>query len=216
MAALAAGSRQRTGSSSSRATSSGSGHSPSGAVALADGDDVRDQPGADGLDEERLGHRAERDPGSRLAGARPLEHRPRVVEPVLLHPREVRVAGSRPGQRGVASQTRQGLGRHRVGTHDLLPLRPLGVADPDRDRATLGEAVPDAAEQLDVVALERHPRAAAVAEPTSRECVGEVVGGDRDPGGQPFQGGEQGRSVRLPRGQPAQHAPNPRRRGRTR
>ena len=181
----------------------------------ADGDDVGDQPGTDGLGEERLGHRAQRDPGRRLPGARALQHRTGVVEPVLLHAGEVRVPRSRSGQRGVAGEAGQGLGRHRVGAHDLLPLRPLGVADPDGDRAALGEPVPHAAEQLDVVALEGHPRAAAVAEPTPRERVGEVVGRDRDPGGQPFEGGEQGRAVRLPRGQPAQHAPNPRRRGRT-
>ena len=116
------------------------------------------------------------------------------------------MAGTRPGQRRVAGESLELFGRHRVGAHDALPLRPLAVADADGDRATLGEAVPDPAEQLDVVPLEGHPGAAAMAEPAARQRVGDRAGGHLDAGGQALQGGEQGRSVRLSRGQPAQHA----------
>ena len=67
-------------------------------------------------------------------------------------------------------------GVDRVGRHHGLPLGPLGVADLDRDRAALGLAVPDAAEDGDRVGLELHPGAAAEAEPAPGQRVGDVVG----------------------------------------
>ena len=147
----------------------------------------------------------ERDPGRRLAGAGALQHRARVVEAVLLHADEVGVAGARAGQGRVAGEALELLGAHRVGAHDGLPLGPLAVADPDGERAALGHAVADPAEELDLVALERHPGAAAVAEPAPGELVRDLVGAGADPCGQPFEDGEQGRPVRLTSGQPTQH-----------
>ena len=104
-----------------------------------------------------------RDPGRGLPGAGPLQDRPGVGVAVLLHAGEVGVAGPGPGQRRVAGQRGERGRVDRVGRHDRLPLGPLAVADPDRDRAAEGQAVPHAAEDLDLVLLERHPRAAAVA-----------------------------------------------------
>ena len=52
----------------------------------------------------------------------------------------------------------------------VCPLRPLGVADRDGHRAAQGQAVPHAAEELDLVVLERHAGAAAVAEPAAGEA----------------------------------------------
>ena len=75
------------------------------------------------------------------------------------------MAGPRAGQRGVAGAALELDGVDRVGRHDLLPLRPLAVADAQRDRAALGLAVADAADDLELVLLELHPGAAAVAEP---------------------------------------------------
>ena len=97
--------------------------------------------------------------------------------------------GRRPGRRDI---TVSHFG------HSVLPIRmatgPPSVAP-----------VPDAAEQLDLVPLERHPGAAAVAGAPAGERVGDVVGGDPDAGRQPLQHGDQRRAVRLPCGQPAQH-----------
>ena len=85
----------------------------------------------------------EGDPRGGLPGRGPLEHRAGVGEAVLLHPDEVGVPGPRPGQRGVAGDL---LGRadvtgggervvvDRVRAHDGPPLRPFGVAHPDRHR----------------------------------------------------------------------------------
>ena len=53
--------------------------------------------------------------------------------------------------------------------HSVLPTR-TAIGPP------WVSAVPHAAEELDVVALEGHPGAAAVAEPAAGQLVGEVVG----------------------------------------
>ena len=98
------------------------------------------------------------------------------------------------------------LGVDRVGGHDRRPLRPLGVADLDGDRAALGAAVPHAAGEGDLVLLEGHPGAAAVAEPAAGEGGVEVGGLHLDAGGQPLQHGGELLTVRLTCGQPAQHA----------
>jgi hypothetical protein len=82
--------------------------------------------------------------------------------------------------------------------HSVLP-------DPDRERPALGDPVPDAAEELDLVPLEGHPRAAAVAEPAAGQLVGDVGRGRANAGGEPLEHCHQGRSVGLPGGEPTQH-----------
>ena len=183
----------------------GSGHEAGGRLDAAERDDVGDDPGADGLLEEVGRHPAERDAGRGLAGGRALEDRAGLVEVVLLHADEVGVAGPRTGQRGVAGQRLELDGVDRVGRHDLLPLRPLGVADLDGDRAALGLAVADAAEHADLVLLELHPGAAAVAEPAPGQRVGEVVGRDADVGGQPLEDRHQRGTVGLACCEPSEH-----------
>ena len=107
---------------------------------------------------------------------------------------------------GVAGQRLELDRVDRVGRHHLLPLGPLGVADLDRDRAALGLAVADAADDRDLVLLELHPGAAAVAEAAPGERVGDVGGGHPDVGGQPLEDRDQGGAVGLARGEPTQHA----------
>ena len=121
-----------------------------------------------------------------------------VVEPVLLHPDEIGVAGPRLVQRLLGDAGR--------GRHLLLPLRPLGVVDHDRDRRAEREAVADAAEDLDVVTLEAHPRPAAESQTAPGQLVAQLLDGDRKTRGEPFDHhGERG-AVRLAGGQVAQHA----------
>ena len=62
-----------------------------------------------------------------------------------------------------------------------------------------------AAEELDVVALEAHPRAAAEAEAAAGELGADLVDGDREAGREPLDHDHQGGAVRLPGGQVAQH-----------
>jgi hypothetical protein len=160
---------------------------------------------AERLAQERPGHRAERDAGRRLAGTGAFEDRACVVEVVLLHAGEVGVARTRPRQRGIACLRGEQVGVDGIGGHDRLPLGPFGVADPDGDGSAHGAAVPHAAGQFDLVGLEAHPRAATVTEAAPGEIVGDVGGRDLDTGGQPLEHADDGRAVRLTRGDPAQH-----------
>ena len=180
----------------------------------ADRDDVADHLGADGLPQERRRDGAEGDPGGGLAGAGPLEHRPGVVEAVLLHARQVGVAGPRAGERGVPRLPGEDLGVDRVGGHDRRPLGPLGVADLDRDRSALGAAVPDPAGERDLVLLEGHPGAPAVPEPAAGQGGVQVGGLHLDAGREPLEDGGELLTVRLTCGQPAQHARDSARRAR--
>ena len=168
-------------------------------------DDVGDDADPADLLEEVAGDASERHAGGGLAGRGALEDRAGLVEVVLLHAREVGVAGARAGQRGVAAGLLEVTGVDRVGRHDLLPLRPLGVADVDRHRAALGLPVAHAADDRDLVLLELHPRAPAVAEAPTRQGVGDVVGGDPDMGRQALEDRDQGRAVGLARSEPTQH-----------
>ena len=84
----------------------------------------------------------------------PLQDRPGLVEVVLLHADQVGVPGPRAGSAArcgpAPASSSASTGSAAI---TCLPLGPLGVADPDRDRAAQGRAVPDAAE-------ERRPRPA--------------------------------------------------------
>jgi len=139
------------------------------------------------LAQVRTRHGAQRRPGSRFAGAGALQDRSRVVEAVLLHAGQVGVPWPRARQLFVASQVFQLGGIDRVGRHDLFPLGPLGVLDVHGHRPTLGEPVPDPAQELDVVGLEAHPRASAEAEAPARQLLVDVGRGDRDSGHHAFQ-----------------------------
>ena len=90
------------------------------------------------------------------------------------------MAGTRTGQRGVARAALQQRRVDRVGGHHRLPLRPLAVADADGDRATQGQAVPQAPGELDLVGLEAHPRATAVAEAPPGELGRHLLRAHRD------------------------------------
>ena len=63
----------------------------------------------------------------------------------------------------------------------------------------------DAADQGDLVGLEAHARAAAVAEAAPGQLVGDVGGLDRQPGRQALDDHDQGAAVGLSGGQKAQH-----------
>ena len=150
--------------------------------------------------EQRLGERAGRDAGRGLARARALEHVAGVGEAVLLHAREVGVAG--PGLRAAASRSRPGAGdissAHFPVAHSLLWIT-IATGEPSvRPWRTPPR---NSTSSL----LEAHARAAAVAEPAARQLGRDVVDEDRETGGQALDGDHQGRAVRLARGQEAQH-----------
>ncbi len=166
---------------------------------------MREHLDAEGLAEELAGDGAGRDAGGGLAGAGPLQYRSGVVEFVLEHAGVVGVAGPRPGQRRVARDLSSSAGVDRVRGHHGLPLGPLGVADLDGDRPAERDAVAHARQHGDLVALELHPGAAAVAEAAAGQLVGDVVGGDRQPGDHAFDHGHQSSAVGFTSSSPSQH-----------
>ena len=86
--------------------SPGFGSTPAGVCTVPMRDHVAEHLDAEALLQERLGHRAERDPGGGLARARAFENRTGVGDVVLLHADEVGVAGAGTGERGVAGLLR--------------------------------------------------------------------------------------------------------------
>lgn len=101
----------------------------------------------------------------------------------------------RPGERGVACDVGQLGGVDRVGGHHGLPFGPFGVADLDGDGPAQGAAVAYPGQHGHRVALERHPCAAAVAQPASGQLVGDVGRGDVHAGDHAFDHGHQGAAV---------------------
>src|SRR5581483_3364112 len=93
------------------------------------------------------------------------------------------------------------------GRHHGLPLGPLAVADPHRDRTALAQAVPHSAEEGDLILLELHPGAAAVAEPAAGERVRDVFGGRAHAGRQSLDDRDERGTVRFACGEPTQHGP---------
>ncbi len=128
------------------------------------------------LGEKPLRERAGGRPCRGLTRGGPLEHVACVVEPVLLHAREVGMPGPRLGERL--------LGGARRGRHLLDPLRPLGVPDLDCHRRAERASVTDAGEQPDLVLLEAHAGTAAIAEPAAGELARDVFDRHLQPGRQ--------------------------------
>ena len=135
-----------------------------------------------------------------LPRARPLEDVARVLSPVLEHPREVRVSRTRqvhPAQEFVVVHLRR-LDRHR-----RAPVPEVAVGDADRDRSPqrLPEAHP--AEDLAHILLDLHAAPAAVPALPARQLPRDILGRERQSGGDPFQHGHHGGAVRFARrGQP--------------
>src|SRR5690606_14286897 len=92
------------------------------------------------------------------------------------------------------------------GRHDVDPARPLGVADPQGDRAADRAPEADAARDAQLVLLELHACAAAVAELATLQVGLDLLGQDRHVGGHPLEDGHLFGSVRLTGRQPTQHA----------
>ena len=201
IASAPAGSKQRTGDSSTSARSANVGRTPAD-IGLAHLHDVG-QHGHAELGEQQLGEGAGSDAGRRLPGAGPLEHVAGVGEAVLLHPGEVGVARADLGQRRLRGARRRG--------HLVVPLvaaEPLGVLDLDGHRRAERAAVADAADEGQLVDLEALARPAAVAEAPAGQLGLDVLDRDGQPGGQALDDDHERLAVRLAGGEVAQHRPS--------
>ena len=86
------------------------------------------------------------------------------------------------------------------GIHPLVPVLVVPVGDQGRYRAAHGEAVAHSGPDLDRVGLDLHATAAAVAELSPGHVPVEGFAVEFEAGGQPFNDGDQTRSVRLASG----------------
>src|SRR4029077_14891880 len=96
-----------------------------------------------------------------VARGRALKRVAYVVERVLLHAREIRVAWARQrhGLRPLAGR----LALRRPGAHAVRPVLVVAVAHDERERRAERAALPEAREHLDLVRLDLLARRAAVA-----------------------------------------------------
>ena len=83
-------------------------------------------------------------------------------------------------------------------SHSVLAIS-MAIGEPE------GPAVPDAREERHLVALEAHPRASSVAEPSPGELVLDHLGRDREPRRGALDDDDQPLAVALPRGQEPEH-----------
>src|SRR5262249_59468060 len=104
------------------------------------------------------GARAGRDRHRRLPCARALERVAHVLEPELLRPRQIGVAGSRERHRRRPLALRLALGRPR--THPPFPVFVVAVADDERERRAERPAVSGPRKHPDPLLLQLLPRAA--------------------------------------------------------
>ena len=123
-----------------------------------------------------------RHPGRRLPGAGPLQDVARVEPVVLEHTRQVGVA--RPGPRHPAAAQ---LAPRPLGRHDVFPVGPVAVRDQHRHRGSpASRPARTPGQPLDPVALDLHPRAAAVALHPARAARGPPHSADTgSPAGSP-------------------------------
>ena len=161
--------------------------------------DVGDEANTSDLVEQCLGQRPESNPSRRLAGGGTLEHRAGLGQVVRKHAGQVRMPGTRPGQRAVTrnlalvarARIDEESGRiNRVGVHDGLPLGPLGVTDPNGNRGARRHAVTNTRHDRHVVGLELLARTAPVAQTAARQRPAQIIGRDTQARGKPLDRGK--------------------------
>src|SRR2546425_5111752 len=79
----------------------------------------------------------------------------------------------------------------RLRGHDLFPVLPVPIGDMQGDGGAEGDTFADAREELDAVLLDAHAASTAVAFLASGEVAIDVVGGEGQARGHPFQDGDQ-------------------------
>src|SRR6266704_3426295 len=133
------------------------------------------------LFQQQLAHRAAGHPGHGLARTRPLQNVARILAVVLERAREIGVAGAGPGH---LTPPLRG-GRVGLGGHDVLPVLPVAVPHQHRDGRAQRLTRAYAGEPFDLVRLDLHTGAAAVAAHAPLQLGVDPLGRDGQPGGIP-------------------------------
>src|SRR5947209_4487189 len=138
-------------------------------------------------------------PRGRLAGAGALEHVADVAVAVLHGAGEVGVPGAGP-RHFLLRRARLGH-RH---AHGRLPVLPVAVGDAERDGRAERGAPADAGQDVDLIALDLHAAAAAVAALAPGEVAVDVGFGQRKAGRDAVDDGDQRLTVGFARGEEAE------------
>src|SRR5690606_9932549 len=115
-----------------------------------------------------------------------------IVAIVLEHPDQVGVTRAGTGDATAALLTGFALGGHHV-----APVVPVAVDHLQCDGRTERLAGANTGQPLDAGLLDLHPGTAAIALHPAREIAIDCLGADRQPGGDPFDDGDQRLAVRL-------------------
>ncbi len=154
------------------------------------------------LTQQLPGDRAAGHPHGRFPRAGPVDHRPQVVEPVLLCTHQVCMAGA--GERDFLDAFAGALDGHHLG-----PVRPIAMIGGIVDTQGNGTAdrLRKAYARVDVhpVLLDLSTATPTVALPASGQLFVDHLGRERHPGRHAFNNADQSLSVRLTGGQIAQH-----------
>src|SRR5689334_8814218 len=89
--------------------------------------------------------------------------------------------------------------------HDLLPVLPVAILNHHRDWRAQGLARAHAGQELDVVGLDLHSSAAAIALLASRQLYVDVSRDERQSGDHAFEYRDEGGTVRFARGGKSEH-----------
>lgn len=103
-----------------------------------------------------------------------------------------------PGERRVAGDAFQRRRVHGIGRHHDVPFGPLAVSNTNGDRSALGQPVPYAAEEFNIVTFKLHPGATTNTKPAAGQISGEIVARYADTGWKPFKNCDERWPVRFP------------------
>jgi hypothetical protein len=140
-----------------------------------------------------------------FAGRGTLENVARIIAVVLEDPGQVRM--SRAWARDRAAPLAW-IALAEPGVHDLLPVRPVPVANEHGDRRSERLTRADAGEQLDGIVLDLHAPAAAVPLLAAGQVRVDISGNERHAGGHPLEDADERRPVGLAGGGEAEHGAN--------
>jgi hypothetical protein len=153
--------------------------------------------------EQPAGEGAGGDSRSSLPGTGSLQDIPGIVPIILEDAYQVGMTGARAGDLSPAGLT-VALRRHHV-----FPVGPVTVADLHRDGRPHGLPAPYSGQPLDLVRLDLHPRAAAVALHPALELMIDVLGSHWQAGGNPLHDDGKGLAVGFTRRDKSKSHPYP-------
>ena len=155
--------------------------------------------------QERFGDCTECNASCSFSRRRAFENRSGFVEAVLLHSDEVGVARSGAGE-CCASPTFKNGRFYRVGTHHLLPLGPLRIANAKCHWSAHGETVSNPTADVQLILFEFHASATPEAKSAASQITLDLIAHYRHTRWQTLDNGNEFWAVGFPCSEPTKHA----------